>query len=171
MKQMVYLFTNQSCPKRDDETRATFSSIGKVAISWILDCVANHKDCLLNRTWLTPTRSIAIGESEDFSDVRLCSGFVKASNVRYATLSPCWGPKGLSYKLNSASERQFSEQLPWLEMPQTFICSRRLGSDFDVEYIWIDTLCIIQESKQAWQQDLSTIGTLLKTVSATLHLR
>ena len=52
-KQMAYLETKQSCPKRDDEARATFSSMEKFAISWIVKA-SNVRYATLNHCWGIP---------------------------------------------------------------------------------------------------------------------
>ncbi len=64
--------------------------------------------------------------------------------------------------------------MPWLEVPQTYkdaaVFASRLRSDFDVEYIRIGALCIFQDSKQDWQQESSTMGTLHKSSFCNLAL-
>lgn len=76
---------------------------------------------------------------------------------RYVTLSHCWGRKDFA-KLSVSNIEEFQSQgIPW-----SGICSNRNFSDacevahrLNVRYIWIDSLCIIQDSEggQDWEHE------------------
>jgi hypothetical protein len=140
----------------------------RVAESWISTCIADHGDCAKQNLdmSLQPARLIAVGVMEDFSDVRLCSASIAQSPIRYMTLSHCWGPQGLDFKLKSGLEADFFKQIPWAEIPQTFkdaiIVTRQLGKKFAVEHIWIDALCILQDSVEDWQSQSSIMGDIYR---------
>lgn len=70
--------------------------------------------------------------------------------VEYATLSHCWGNLDI-LKLKNSNIEEFRQAIPWEKLCKTFqdTCSavERLG----FKYIWIDSLCIIQDSDQDWE--------------------
>lgn len=77
------------------------------------------------------------------------------SGAKYVALSHCWGsrdkwPRCLT--TNANYESQLSH-IQWETLPQTFrdtaIFARRLG----VEYIWVDSMCIIQGDERDWQKE------------------
>jgi hypothetical protein len=84
----------------------------------------------------------------------------------YATLSHCWGPpstdKSSPYiaKLTPASKQTLEAGVPLEKLPKTFsdaiIATRAIG----LKYLWIDSLCIIQEepSKADWQRESAHMG-------------
>lgn len=117
-------------------------------------------------SFIRPSRLVAVGSNEDFSDVRLCSSSIIQPGYTYVTLSHCWGPQGLSYKLMTALEECFMGRLPWAKMPQTFkdaiVFTRRLKDQLGVSYLWIDALCIIQDSPEDWRHESSIMGHIYK---------
>ena len=151
-------------------TTATVSALAsqaraiETAISWIVNCVDDHLECNREKPkgTLYPTRLIDVGQIEDFSDVKLCKTSGIGELAPYVTLSHCWGPEGLSFKLLEANLAAFEVQIPWDGMPKTFqdaiIFTRRLREHFEVKYIWIDALCIVQNSKKDWQRESSIMG-------------
>lgn len=75
--------------------------------------------------------------------------------AKYVALSHCWGsrdkwPRCLT---TSANYEQQLSHIPWDTIPQTFrdtaIFARKLG----LEYIWIDSMCIIQGDERDWQRE------------------
>ncbi|KAF2469748.1 HET-domain-containing protein, partial [Lindgomyces ingoldianus] len=69
----------------------------------------------------------------------------------YVTLSHCWG--GVDFaRLLKGTLHNFQERIPLNELPLTFRdtihFARRLSSK--VRYIWIDSLCIIQDDFDDW---------------------
>jgi len=77
------------------------------------------------------------------------------------TLSHCWGPKGVPFKLQKANESTLSERIPIDKLSLTFKdairFTRRLRI-LGVRYIWIDALCIIQDSEEDWQDQAFIMG-------------
>lgn len=77
------------------------------------------------------------------------------SGAKYVALSHCWGSRDkwpCCLTTNANYESQLSH-IPWETLPQTFrdtaIFARRLG----LEYVWIDSLCIIQGDERDWQRE------------------
>ncbi|KAF4625854.1 hypothetical protein G7Y89_g12310 [Cudoniella acicularis] len=121
-----------------------------LAMKWIEDCTTHHTKCNAFRPsegWF-PSRLIDIGTSED-CEPRLRITIYEPPDGPYVTLSHCWG-KALLIQLKGKYLRRFAEGIPMSDLPKTFvdaICiTRRLG----FRYIWIDSLCIIQDSKEDW---------------------
>ncbi|KAF5641347.1 hypothetical protein F25303_6877 [Fusarium sp. NRRL 25303] len=65
----------------------------------------------------------------------------------------------------------FSKNIPFDTIPPTFQDAIRLANALDVEYIWIDSLCIIQDSKDDWQTEAAQMASIYSlsyvTISAT----
>ena len=79
----------------------------------------------------------------------------------YLTLSHCWG----GYHVISLFERNqhaFQDNIPWNDLPKTFqdaiLVARRLG----FSYLWIDSLCIIQDSADDWGREAKLMGDIYK---------
>ncbi|KAF2452176.1 HET-domain-containing protein [Karstenula rhodostoma CBS 690.94] len=124
------------------------------AQAWVEACVSKHVNCergYSNPRYL-PIRLIHIGTDGDIW--RLCEYPQLVGDTlpppRYVTLSYMWGQHQQLLLLKS-NIAQFRRGLPIsTTLPNTFrdfVCvARRLS----VEYLWIDALCIIQDSPQDW---------------------
>ena len=60
----------------------------------------------------------------------------------YAALSYCWGSvQGLTTTCATLHER--STGIPWHSLPETFKDALVLCRALGIEYLWVDSLCII----------------------------
>jgi hypothetical protein len=105
----------------------------------------------MSGSWF-PTRVIDIGLPEA-TNWRLCVSAEKISNAKdpppYLALSYRWGPDP-GVLLLSSTMNDLRRGRPIAELPKTFrdlfIVARRLN----IRYIWIDAMCIIQDSAEDW---------------------
>ncbi|KAF2490836.1 HET-domain-containing protein [Lophium mytilinum] len=89
------------------------------------------------------------------------------STLPYATLSHCWGPNPL-LSTTSSSIAAFGRGIHWDALPPLFrdavILTRQLG----LRYIWIDSLCIIQDSEADWEVESAKMGAIYQASHVTL---
>ena len=99
---------------------------------------------------------------------KLCFG--EGKSEPYCALSHCWGSsKPLCTTKATLGERESG--IPQHLLPQTFqnaiVVTRRLS----IRYLWIDSLCIIQDDKLDWQREsacmASVYGNASLVISAT----
>jgi len=93
------------------------------------------------RHFLTDQVRVNLVETEDWKD-----GLPEEGNVRYVTLSHCWGTKGNDQlTLNSGNIEELKNGIELRMLPQTFRDAVEFASRLpQVGYIWIDSLCIKQ---------------------------
>ena len=136
----------------------------EVATTWITDCVVNHPGCTHAPTESShrPSRLVAVGLRDDFSDIHLCMNSEIEPDSQYATLSHSWGRNGLSMKLTKSLEQDYTKQIPWDSLPQTFKdaikVTRKLRAAFGVQFLWIDALCILQDSTDDWRKEAGNMS-------------
>ncbi|KAH7164682.1 heterokaryon incompatibility protein-domain-containing protein [Fusarium sp. MPI-SDFR-AT-0072] len=91
-------------------------------------------------------------------------------STRYIALSHRWGAVQPLMLLKSLRDT-FFKNIPFDTIPPTFQDATRLANALDVEYIWIDSLCIIQDSKDDWQTEAAHMASVYSlayvTISAT----
>jgi hypothetical protein len=105
-----------------------------------------------------PSRLIDVGSGRE-SKLRLCTRaelrLLPLGDRR--TLSHCWGKTNAS-RLTSSNLDSLINDIPFQFLSTTFqhavIITRRLG----VQYLWIDSLCIIQDSTVDWQHESAVMG-------------
>ena len=105
-----------------------------------------------------PTRLIDVGlEKSDF--VRLVESKDLVAIPRYLTLSHSWGSSEAEMTVQLTRQNGLSLQkgISLTQLPRTFadtvLVSRYLG----IRYIWIDSLCIIQDDIQDWEIEAATM--------------
>ena len=128
---------------------------------WIMSCCDLHEQCRQESAFAAPTRLLSI----EGMRLRLCS--LHEASPRYAALSYCWGA-GVSCVTTSSSIEQHSQQIEWSSLPATFqdaiVTSQKLG----INYLWIDSLCIIQDSRVDWENECQRTGDYYKNAHITL---
>lgn len=118
-----------------------------VAKDWMIECNKNHPSCKEpTDPPILPTRVIDVGAQGQ--DPRLVDGSGQRSH--YATLSHCWGNVP-TIKTEIESLRLRQESIPLETLPKTFREAVQVCRKLDIPYLWIDSLCIIQDSKSDWE--------------------
>ncbi|TGO16481.1 hypothetical protein BTUL_0027g00100 [Botrytis tulipae] len=147
------------------------------ASKWYRECLLKHTTCntSLVSKCLMPTRLLRIDEDEKY--VRLVvtkEEVVKDSH--YSTLSHCWGNSDI-LKLTISNLERLKVGIPLERLPKTFIEAIFVARKFSISYIWIDSLCIIQDSEDDWQTESVSMGdvygnsslNIMATISKNSH--
>lgn len=108
-------------------------------------------------TAFLPTRLLDV---RALSHIRLCDGEdIRETGVnKYATLSHCWGSSRsfLTTKESlSSMKRGFDVSH---QMPKTFRDAIVVAHELGVPYLWIDSLCIIQDDISDWDREASEMA-------------
>jgi hypothetical protein len=124
----------------------------RLASSWLAECLENHK-CCTPGSWsqsVLPSRVLDVGSSEIAPDIRLVE---TSSQVgKYLTLSHCWGG-GTPIKTTTDNISQHLLRIKWSSLPRTFAEAVHLTRKLGIQYLWIDSLCIIQNSHNDWEKE------------------
>lgn len=97
-----------------------------------------------------PSRLICLHKTE----VRLCSTERLPRNTQYATLSHCWGLIK-QFTLNHENFDTLQESIPVHLLSKTFQDAIFLTQKFGFQYLWIDSLCIVQDDANDWRHESS----------------
>jgi hypothetical protein len=95
---------------------------------------------------------------------------MKGEKGHYLALSHCWGPSVSGERLitTKATLKSRLKSIPLSKMPSNFfdatIITRKLG----YRYLWIDSLCIIQDSRGDWETESANMGNIYTNASLTL---
>jgi hypothetical protein len=140
-----------------------------LAEQWLHDCSTKHKTCQASTTGFLPTRLIDIG-LDSVPRPRISLGEHIAPGTRYLTLSHCWG-RVVPKRLLKEDLGSMMASISYEELSKTFqdaiLVTKRLGA----RYLWIDSLCIIQDCTEDWQRESASMGQIyansLCNISAT----
>jgi hypothetical protein len=94
-----------------------------------------------------PTRLVDVNalDSSGKTVLRLVTSL--PANTRYVTLSHCWGLIPIT-KLTHANFENFLHEIDFNSLTKSFQDAIYITRALDCRYLWIDTLCIIQDSEQ-----------------------
>ena len=117
-------------------------------LSWFLDCFKNHPKCRTNDAIggqiRLPTRLIEVEVSNGTLRARLRETATFITPVSYTTLSHCWGELDI-WRLRQANYQQSLIELRLSLLPANFRDAMLVTALAKVRYIWIDSLCIVQD--------------------------
>jgi hypothetical protein len=115
---------------------------------WIDSCVNGHPGCVLSDPQYLPYRLIDVGSDGD--TLKLCESPDLPGG--YIALSHCWGEQMPLITTNAnLAERKTGITTP--SLPQTFLDAIQMTRNLGIRYLWIDTLCIVQDDKKDWEQE------------------
>jgi hypothetical protein len=148
------------CPGKDDELIPRFKRLG-VQDDEVKETFAPavYRDFYTKGRGYLPTRLIDVGPPDNAKKPRLCLGQDIGEDKRYITLSHCWG--GDTSGILKTTRATIDERLLGFEMeslPQNFRDAIVMTRKLRVRYLWIDSLCIIQDSREDWEQESAVMG-------------
>ena len=117
--------------------------------SWIDFCATHHKECGPIAAKPLPTRLLDTGKLS-YEDPKLVET-VGQFGI-YVTLSHCWGGwRGLV--TNDSNYQNHLQGIPLCSMPRTFRDAIQVVRELGWQYLWIDSLCIIQGNAADWETE------------------
>lgn len=113
------------------------------------DCTKRHPICSSNIPTVQPTRIIDVGLDAILQNIFLTT--LQDDRAQYVTLSHCWGDTSTILTTTKDTIEQRRRNIPFSELPRTFQDAVQITRALGLRYLWIDSLCIIQDDKDDWQ--------------------
>jgi hypothetical protein len=128
--------------------------------NWISECFTEHQECQkqtlqgqdVSGLRGLPTRLLRVEPTEGHPKVSLCEGQSLEASTPYTTLSHCWGGTPI-IRLLSELYVKFTQEIAFEDLPKTFQDAVTFTSALGIKFIWIDSLCIIQDSEDDWLRE------------------
>ena len=122
-----------------------------IAAEWLSICQRDHRKCaaVISPDSYIPKRLLSIDLPDPKKVQLVIDPGLQLDQIRYATLSPCWGSsKPLTLTSNSLAMLQTGIEIA--ELPRNFRDAIYTSKSLGIRFIWIDSLCIFQDSKGDW---------------------
>ncbi|KAI8651876.1 HET domain-containing protein [Fusarium sp. Ph1] len=140
--------------------------------SWLKECQEKHTHCLGReyRPAELPTRVVDVGVApvgieSHLDNVRiLCS---KGRRADYIALSHCWGGM-IKTVLKESLLVEFQKAILTSSLPRNFRDAIAITRKLGIRYLWIDSLCIIQDSRSDWEKESKTMGHIYQGAFLTI---
>lgn len=125
------------------------------ARTYLEECLENHKHCAWAKmgSKSLPTRVLDVGSDTVAPRLHVSEG--AAGN--WVALSYCWGGAS-DFILTAETTSRFENGVPLDEFPATLRDAITVTRALGIKYIWIDALCILQDSLEDWQAEAPKMG-------------
>ncbi|KAK4235202.1 heterokaryon incompatibility protein-domain-containing protein [Achaetomium macrosporum] len=135
------------------------------ARQWLSRCVRHDNDCRPDETG-GPRRLLQL-LSSDISSVRLIELEESTKPPKYACLSYCWG-SDISDILTTTRDNIHSHLngIQVDKLPKTIADAIKVCRELRIDYLWVDSLCIIQRDGD----DFAAEGSKMDLIYANSHL-
>lgn len=138
---------------------------------WMDSCRLRHPNCSRPMRSTLPTRVIDVGADPLRDDgVGALEPFLFESRGqldRYVALSHRW-EANLSFKTTLANLDEHKQCIPLSTLPNTFqdavVVCRAVG----IQYLWIDAICIVQDSPEDWGKEASRMAAIYRDAVFTI---
>ena len=135
----------------------------RIIRAWLDECCSSHDACghdKVDEAFL-PTRMLDLqARSEPGWPIVLVESInLKRQIYRYATLSHCWGTAEVIRTTKSSLVRR-KLCIQWSELPRTFQDAITIVKALNVRFLWIDSLCIIQDDESDWKRESARMASI-----------
>ncbi|KAK0744767.1 heterokaryon incompatibility protein-domain-containing protein [Apiosordaria backusii] len=136
----------------------------KTISTWLKNC-SDHKACRLPHDTppFLPTRLIAVGTVGNpklhLVNTKTDLNLLDHQNLvgKYIALSHCWGGN-IPCKLTTSKYRAMWTSINETSLPANFRHAIAITRQLEIHYLWIDSLCILQDSPADWAAESPTMG-------------
>ncbi|KAF4615880.1 hypothetical protein G7Y89_g15235 [Cudoniella acicularis] len=133
------------------------------AQSWLQDCKTHHLRCngVGNTLRHLPARLINIlpNSNPDISPVIKIESMDSANeHVEYLAFSHCWGGPELPFRLLESNKEDLFKGIEFRVLSKNMQDAVRVTRSLGYKYLWIDSLCIIQDSSEDWKIEAAKMG-------------
>lgn len=133
------------------------------------ECTKGHEICKAaqDTTW-RPQRLLHLAQDKPGKDsLKLVLTQDHPPTSPYIALSHCWGSTP-PFCTTTQNITRLMEYIPLSELPRTFqdcvVAARKVG----VQYIWIDSLCIVQDDREDWARHARCMDKVYETALFTV---
>ncbi|KAF4456489.1 HET-domain-containing protein [Fusarium austroafricanum] len=128
----------------------------------------NKKGSLeLQEAFELPSRILCLKDDTGTDIVKLVE--TKGSRGAYCALSHCWGRRNKHpLKTNDANIRDHLTDIPMSSLPKTFRDAIDLTRGVGIKYLWIDSLCIIQDDDSDWDHEAKKMASVYRRAALVI---
>lgn len=158
------------CPYCNAQGQHTITYDGRIRHiqAWLSECLEIHPQCKWPEALPPlPTRVLELSLEDRTEDVRLVDG--NGRHGHYAALTYCWGPNPKSiFKTESFNLQQNQLRIDFNDLNLLFRETITVLRSLAIPYLWIDALCIIQDSEADWKAEAARMAAVYSNAHLTI---
>ena len=133
--------------------------------AWLKACVETHTECPGSELVDLPHRVLEVMSDTGEPFLRLIQ--IDQCKGRYAALSHCWGTFGGLQTVKSCLELHLSH-IDEKDLSKTVQDAVMITRGLKLRYLWVDTLCIIQDDSEDWKRESSKMDSVYRQAHVTI---
>jgi hypothetical protein len=136
--------------------RSTPISRLNILKEWLAECNSKHLHCegILDKiATQLPTRVLEISD-EEVKPFKIKLHISNGENASYIALSHSWGPSAPLRTVKSNLDKH-QQGIPYDDLPSTFRDAVLMAWYIGCRYLWIDSLCVIQDDNDDWEIEVA----------------
>ena len=150
---------------RDRSIRSDEPEIWDFVHNCIEKCNTEHTPCDISKLpTKLPKRVLDLGSES--GHIRIWETQPEET-ATYAALSHCWG-SGSPLRTLTENLQQMKTKILTEDLNSTFKDAIRVCRALKLRYLWIDSLCIIQDSPEDWEEQASLMSSIYKNAYVTI---
>jgi hypothetical protein len=137
------------------------------ANAWLGECKAFHNICSSGQESTLPARVLSISGIREVPTIKLID--TNGKKGRYIALSHCWGPinkRPLRTTRSNIDDHHVG--IPFAHLPKTFRDAVWFTQAIGIDYIWIDSLAIIQDDEVDWHSEAQNMGAVYRNATLVI---
>ncbi|KAM7203907.1 hypothetical protein V8F33_001878 [Rhypophila sp. PSN 637] len=131
-----------------------FDATRELVCRWLSTCLKEHPRCGSGAAARLPTRVLDVGLVAS-DPVKLYAS--QGEDARYICLTYCWG-NAQFIKTTKETLEDHQKNIQFDLFPQTFRDTILIARALGIRYVWIDSLCIIQDDSADWAHESMAPG-------------
>ncbi|KAH8680061.1 heterokaryon incompatibility protein-domain-containing protein [Tricladium varicosporioides] len=139
---------------------------------WTNECLIEHDECPKMAFKQLPSRVLDLSNSNgnfiDTISLMETGGATGSSRAVYAALSYCWGHRPQEILLTEETLNTFTAGIAVRDLPASLRHAILVTRGLGLQYLWIDALCIIQDSDEDKAKELSQMPHIYKNAIVTI---
>lgn len=122
-----------------------------LARAWLQSCRENHPLCESNDDSSEKRLPMRVVDTRGLDESKVYLRESRPDGEEYAALSYCWGPESPGLFTKTDNSRSYQEEgVAIHDLPPTIRDAVYATRELGLRYLWVDRLCIIQDSTEDW---------------------
>lgn len=147
--------------------RALSSSNLEIINTWIKECKVNHPECQIDNSRWVPSRLLDVGPLDGSELPRLVETGEPGNRGPYTALSHMWG-ESIPLRALTSNYEDLKVGIPMQNLSKNFAHAVVVTRELRLRYLWIDSLCIVQNLASDWDKEAATMHQVYSFAEVTI---
>jgi hypothetical protein len=126
--------------------------------TWLNKCMSEHKNCRARADFPLPTYLVDVGDGE--SHRAHLTRTDSDMDYLFVALSYVWGIPQQPIELRKHTIDDLLVEIPEKDIPQTILDAMEITRRLKIRYLWVDSLCIVQNDKVMKSGEIAKMGSI-----------